>query len=71
MTVTTSIIKSSVEPMVIAEALLFVVYFGFSFCYSLVLVNRERKNIKRREDEASSEDDSSTETPAEADTAKA
>ena len=50
MTVTKSVIRSSIEPMVISEALLFALYFGYSFCYALVLVNRERRNKNRRED---------------------
>ena len=71
MTVTTSIIKASIEPTIIVEALLFVLYFGYSFCYSLVQVNRERKNKSRREDEENSEDGSGTEAAEETAAAKA
>jgi hypothetical protein len=45
--VTTSVIRSSIEPLVITEALLFVAYFGIAFCYSLVLENRKQKRRSR------------------------
>ena len=49
LTLSTSIIKASIQPMVIAEAMIFVVFFGFSFCYSLFIVNREKRREKRAE----------------------
>ena len=65
MTVTTSVIKASIEPLIISEALLFVLYFGFAFCYSLILANRDRKkNASESEETAEEESPASEETEA-------
>ncbi len=62
LTTTKSVIKSSIEPLLIIEALLFVLYFGFAFCYSLVEVNRKHRRAAAR---AAAEDDDDNEEPAE------
>ncbi|MCR5718690.1 MAG: lipopolysaccharide biosynthesis protein [Oscillospiraceae bacterium] len=49
LTVTKSIIRSAVEPLVIIEALLFVIYFGYAFIYSIILENKKRKADKESE----------------------
>lgn len=73
LTLSTSIIKASVEPMVIVEALLFVVYFGFAFCYSLFIVNRAKRQEKHAAEAAApedEEDDEDDEDASEAETEK-
>ena len=45
MTTTTSVIKASIEPLLIAEALFFVLYFGASFIVSIVEETRRRKAL--------------------------
>ena len=52
LTTTTSVIRASIEPLLIIEALLFVMYFGFSFMYSLILINRKNRAERRAEAEA-------------------
>lgn len=59
LTVTSSVIKASIEPLVIVEALLFVAYFGISFCYSLILENRKRKSRRSEAETDESEADES------------
>lgn len=44
LTLSTSIIKSAIEPLVIVEALFFVIYFAYSFLYALLLVNRAKRH---------------------------
>ncbi len=65
MTVTKSVIKACIEPLVIVEALLFVMYFGMSFLYSLIQENRKRKSKDKTDD---NDEDSAEEAaaPAEA-----
>lgn len=66
MTTTKSVLSSSLEPLVIAEALFFVIYFGYSFCYSLIMENRKRKALENGTD--SDDDDDADEDVKPADT---
>ena len=50
---TKNIIKHSLEPMLIAEALIFVIYFGGSFVLSMVEENKKRKLRKQQENQSS------------------
>jgi len=67
---TKSIIKAAMEPLLILEALLFVVYFGVAFVLALVTENKKKKTtavsynepIKNSETEKSEETEESTET---------
>ena len=43
LTTTTSVIKAAIEPLLIAEALIFVIYFGFAFMYALIQETRKRR----------------------------
>ena len=47
-----SVIKASIIPCFLAEAFIFAVYLGVSFCCSLVLENRKRKQEARNAEQA-------------------
>ncbi len=48
---TKNIIKYSIEPLLILEALVFIIYFGGSFVVSLIEENKKRKLLKQQEEE--------------------
>lgn len=68
MTTTRSVISSSLEPLLITEALIFVVYFGFSFCFSIAKETRRRKALAAADDDQDDDDTSSEEPVKEAST---
>lgn len=68
LTTTKSVIKSAIEPLFIIEALLFVLFFGYAFCYSLITETRKRRAIKLAEHNAADDDDNDEETSAESST---
>lgn len=67
---TKSVVKSSIEPMMILEALVFVLYFGGTFLLSLILTNR-KKRTEEAAAAAEAEAPAEAETPAEADAEEA
>lgn len=67
LTTTTSILKSAAEPMLIAEALIFVLYLGASFVIALIEENKKKKVLPAAADgdepeDAQKEDTQKTET---------
>lgn len=58
LTTTKSVIKSAMEPLIIAEALIFVLYFVIAFCVSLVLETRKRRAANAEDDDE--EDDTAS-----------
>ena len=73
---TKSVVKSSIQPMMILEALVFVLYFGGTFLLSLILTNRKKRAEETQAEEtaaasAEAEAPAEAETPAEADAEKA
>ena len=67
---TKNVVKSSIQPMMILEALVFVLYFGGTFLLSLILTNR-KKRAEEATAAAEAEAPAEAETPAEADAEEA